>query len=222
MKLINTLLATALVAAASSCDSLPTSLPGVPGQGGGNAMLDTVKNQPAMNAIVLPEGAAVGQAWTMSMGGMEQRTAIVAEEDGELVVEQTSFMDPGLREAYLVDPSVDLSEPVEPGEMMRTNVTAAWVGVAGEAPIEREVAAAIEMQEVPGGPAEAVDATTGTESVTAGGRTWNAEWTEIAGSRTWMADGLVLRAVSDGNTTMELIEWATDAEPELDWSGGDA
>ena len=205
-----------------SCESLSLPVPGLPGAGGGgNAMVDAMKNQPAMNMMVLPPNPAVGQAWTMDMSGMEQRTAIVAEQDGMFIVEQG--MDMGgemIIQAFLVDPSVDLMQTPSAGDEIANNVKGAWIGAEGNKPVERPLMEPMIMPEVEGVDAATVDVEQGTQTVELGGRSWDTEWSEAMGSRSWMLAGsnFLVRSDMEGNTVMVLSKWETDAEPALDWT----
>lgn len=222
MKLINrsTLLSLAVAGSLCACGALPTDMGALTGGGGGNSMVDAMKDQPTMYMVTLPPNPAVGQWWDYSMGGMEQHNAIVAEMDGMLVVEQA--MDMGgtmVVNAWLVDPTVDLTATPRAGEKMAANVTKAWIGAEGDKPVERPVMDVMVMPEATGDAPE-VDFTEGTESVAMGGKTWNAKWMETSGSKTWMVDGsgFLLKSEAGGSVNMELTGWGTDAEPMLDWT----
>lgn len=223
MKLFSstTLLTAALAATLASCSSigdLSGSMAGMAG-GGGSAAIDAAKNVPATNVMSLPPSPAVGQSWTMDMSGMKTTTAIVAEVDGQFIVEQETAMygDP-IVVAYQVDPSVDMTVVPKAGQKMQTNVTAAWIGVEGEKPMEHTVAEPMTMPEMTGEAAPAMESTTGTETVSLGGRSWDSTWSAAGDAKSWMVDGFLLRSDYNGSTTMELTEWKTDAEPKLDWT----
>ncbi|MFK7741504.1 MAG: hypothetical protein AB8H80_14395 [Planctomycetota bacterium] len=209
----------AALAALAGCDMLQNMNPM---GGGGNAMIDAIKDQPAMYSVQLPPNAAVGTWWEMDMSGMKQKTCVVAEKDGKFVVEQISDMGGTmLVQAFLVDPTVDLAQVPVAGEEMANNVSAAWVGAEGDEPIERKVMAPMKVPEATGGTAEPVDMESGKETVTLAGNSFDTEWTEVAGSKTWMIEGtlFLLKSVSGGNTTMEISGWGNDAKPALKWDG---
>ncbi len=223
MKLLSSssLLTAVLAASLASCSSigdLSGSMAGLAG-GGGSGAVDAAKNTPAMNVMSLPPSPAVGQAWTMDMSGMKTTTAIVAEVDGQFILEQeTSLYGDPIILAYQVDPRVDMTKVPAAGEKMAANVTAAWIGEAGKAPIEHTVMDAIVMPEMTGEAAPEMDVKTGSESVSLGGRTWDADWSEAAGSKSWMAGGFILRSDYNGDTVMQITDWKTDAKPALDWT----
>lgn len=77
---------------------------------------------------------------------------------------------------------------------------------------------AMVMPEMTGGDAPAMDVKTGSESVSLGGRSWDADWSEAAGSKSWMAGGFILRSDYNGDTVMQISDWMTDAKPALDWT----
>ncbi|QDV06098.1 hypothetical protein Poly30_16020 [Planctomycetes bacterium Poly30] len=223
MKLLSptTLLGVALAATLASCSSISDlggAMGGMAG-GGGNAALDTAKNVPAMNVMALPPAPAVGQSWTMDMSGMKTTTAIVAEMDGQFILEQeTSMYGEPIILAYQVDPRVDMTAVPAAGEKMTSNVTAAWIGVEGEKPLEHTVMEAMTMPETTGEAAPAMDFTTGNETVSLGGRSWDATWTEAGDSKSWMAGNFILRSDYDGKTVMQITDWQSNAEPKLDWT----
>ncbi len=223
MKLFSSaaLLSLALTSSLVSCSML-TDLGGsmAGGAGGGNNAVDMAKNTPVANVLQLPPAAAVGQSWTVDSSGMEKTLAIVAEVDGQLIIEELNTMYGGpVVFAYQVDPSVDLSVVPGPGEKMATNVTAAWFGVEGEKPEEHQVMEAFTMPEAVDAPAAAaVEVKTGTETVSLGGRDWDTTWTEAAGAKTWSAGHFMVRMDYNGSTTTKITAWKTDAKPLLDWA----
>lgn len=213
---IRNVMGVAALAALASCDMLGNMNPM---GGGGNAMVDSLKSQPAMNVVQLPPNASVGTWWEMDMSGMKQKTCIVAKKDGKLVVEQISDMGGTMVvQAFLVDPSVNLMSMPSAGEEMPNNVSAAWVGAEGDEPVERKVMAPMKMPEATGS-APSVDMEQGKESVTLAGNSFNSQWTEVAGSKSWVIDGtsFLLKSVNGGKTTMEISGWGNDAEPALKW-----
>ena len=158
----------------------------------------------------------------MDMSGMETTTAIVAEVDGKFILEQeTAMYGEPIVLAFSVDPSVDLSVIPAAGEKMASNVTAAWIGEAGKKPMEHTVMEVMEMPEMTGEAAPAMDVKTGKESLTAAGRSWDTEWSEVSGSKSWSSNGFMIRSDYDGKTVMQLTGWATDAKAQLDWTAGE-
>ena len=221
----STLLTAVLAATLASCSALGdlgsvANLAGGGDAGGGAAgAIDIAMGSPAMNVMYLPPSPAVGQSWTMDMSGMKSTTAIVAEVDGQFILEQeTANYGAPIILAFQVDPRVDLTKEIAAGQKMASNVTAAWVGEAGKAPKEHKVMDAMVMPEMAGVEAPAMEFTTGTESLSLGGRSWDAEWTEAADSKSWSADGFTLRSDYKGDTVMQITEWSSDAKPALDWT----
>lgn len=214
------LLTAAIAASLASCSSLTglgDSFSSLAGDDGEDPVAEAVES-PALNVFTLPPSPAVGQSWTMETSGMKTTTAIVAEVDGQLIVEQEESITPGVILAFQVDPKVDMMKVPAVGEKFQSNVTAAWAGAPGKAPKERKVMEAMVMPEMTGEAAPAVDMQTGNESVELGNRTWNAEWAEVSGSKSWSVDGFILRSDYNGDTMTVLTEWKTDAKPALDWT----
>ena len=206
------LLAAAAALFLASCSSL-----GEPSASIGGGAADAVESaivSPSVNVVTLPPEPEVGQAWTTDTSGMKSTTAIVAEVDGHFIVERETarFGDPIIL-AFRIDPSVDLAKAPVVGEALASNVTDAWVGQAGEAPVERGIAEAAVLQRLP-----QVEAKTGSESVRYGGRTWDSTWSERGDSKTWTVGTFILRTDFKGETVMEVTDWVTDAKPRLDWS----
>lgn len=205
----------------TGCDSLPTvgdlNPMGGASAGGGAASL---KDIPAMNVMTLPKNAAVGQFWEVEMSGMTTRNAIVDDMGGKFIVEQTSSMREGVIEAFLVDPTVDMMRMVEAGDKMNANVTGAWVGDEGEAPMERKVMDAMVMPEMPAVDAPAVESTEGVQTVNMAGRDWDTKWIETSGSKMWTdnATGIMVRMDYNGDTMSKVTAYGTDAKPALDWT----
>ena len=110
---------------------------------------------------------------------------------------------------------------VKAGEKMTVNVKAARVGAVGKAPVKREVMSAVTMPDIDASSAGDIEVKSGTKTITMGGRSWNTEWSEVSGAKSWMADGLIIKSTFNGDTSMELTKWETDAKPELDWSKGE-
>jgi hypothetical protein len=217
------LVTTAIAATLSSCSSLSDlsgSMTGLAGGGGGVAdAIEQAKASPVVNLMYLPPSPAVGQSWTMDMSGMKSTSSIVAEMDGQLIVEQeTMSYGAPLIVAYQVDPRVDLARVAAVGEKATSNVTAAWIGEAGKAPVELTVMDAMVIEEMPDVVVPETETTTGSETVTLGGRSWNADWSETSGSKSWMVDGFLLRSDYNGDTMMQISDWKTDAQPALDWT----
>jgi hypothetical protein len=216
------LVALALMGMGTGCHLLQKKEEGGGGGGGGDnsqAMVDSMKSTETQYVLALPPGAAAGQWWEHSMSGTKMKYSIVAEKDGQLIVEQA--MDMGgstIINAWQVDPNVDVTQMPSEGEPMAANVTMAWVGAEGKAGEERPVMKAPIYKKGEGG--AGAKAEEGDESVNLGGKDWDAHWTQTEHGKTWMAKGstFILKSQDgSGKTTMELSGWGEDAKPALKW-----
>lgn len=90
----------------AGCDTVTSGMGSMDGTSAGGA-IEMLANQPAVYTFSIPKNAEVGQYWEVEQSGMTTRTAIVAEEDGKFIVEQSggSYGD-NVVQAFLVDPSV--------------------------------------------------------------------------------------------------------------------
>lgn len=205
-----------------SCSML-TNLNPMAGGGGGNqaqAMVDTMKDQKAQFLVQLPPETAVGTWWehTMAGGTMKMKFQVVAEQDGQFIVENPMKMGQAtVVNVFQVDPNVDITVTPAAGELVAHNVTKAWIGAEGGTPVERPVMDVPKMPETQG--TATTDFTEGTETVNLGGRDWNAKWIQTADSKSWMVAGtqFLLRAESKGTVSMELTGFGTDAKAALNW-----
>jgi len=226
---MNMLLRSALVASTFGlfvgCGLLGNK-PGDNGGGGGGAdqsqaMLDSQKDTPTTYTVSLPPNPKVGMWWEHSASGSKMKYAITAAKDDKLIVEQEMAMgETTLVNAWLVDPSVDLTAVPNEGEKVAHNVSMAWIGIKGKEAIERKV------MEVPvyekGEAGEAPDYTEGDETVELAGKKWNAHWVESGDSKTWMVKdtGFLLKSMYQGKVSMELSAVGGDAKSGLKWDGG--
>ncbi len=194
----------------TSCEAMGSLNP--MGGGGAQGTVDMMKDQPAQNVMALPPGAEVGTWWEYTMtGDVKQRSCVVAEMDGKLVIEQPMTGNEEVIQVFLVDPSVNMMAEVQAGSMMNTNVSKAWIGAKGEKPEERKVMAAMKMPEAAGN-APTMDFTEGTETITMAGKSFNTKWVEVDGNKTWSVGSFLVKS-----NFMNLTGWGSDAKPELNW-----
>ena len=189
----------------------------------GKIMLDTMKGQPTMYLIALPPDPKVGMWWEHTASGHKMRYAITGEKEGKLIVEQEQDLGGTvLVNAWVVDPTVDVSKTPKEGEKVAHNVTRAFVGLKGKLPVVRPVMDVPVHKEVDA-PEGQVDYTEGDETIELLGRNWEAHWVETAGehaSKTWVVKGsyFLLKSTYQGKVSMELTAMGEDAQSSLVWS----
>lgn len=188
----------------------------------GKIMLDSMKGQPTSYLIALPPDPKVGSWWEHTASGHKMRYAITGEKEGKLIVEQEQDLGGTvLVNAWIVDPTVDVSKAPKEGEKVAHNVTRAFVGLKGKLPVVRPVMDVPMYKEVDAPDAQ-VDYTEGDETIELAGKTWEAHWVEVAKyeSKTWLVKGssFLLKSTYQGKVTIELTAMGEDAQSSLAWS----
>ena len=181
-------------------------------------MLDSMKRHATQYQVSLPPGPKVGVWWEHSLtAGLKTRSAIVDERNGNFLVEQElKVAGVTLVQAWLVDPSIDVTQDVREGHVLPANVIQAWIGIKGRRPVDRAIMKPPEKSNR----FESPKPKETKETITLAGQMWQATAYTSPYGKTWLAQGtsFILKGQdTDGKSTVKLSGWGEDAKPALLW-----